>query len=90
MAERVSQKSKRQAAPERPAARRSSARAAPAAPKRTAAAEIDALEKERDQLKAQLAAAKAQLIKLEQARDEAVGRIDWALDSLHNLLENGA
>jgi ribosomal 50S subunit-associated protein YjgA (DUF615 family) len=90
MAERVSQKSKRQAAPVRPAARSSSARAAPAASKRTAAAEIDALEKERDQLKAQLAAAKAQLIKLEQARDEAVGRIDWALDSLHNLLENGA
>ncbi|MFN3625315.1 MAG: hypothetical protein ACK4TP_14780 [Hyphomicrobium sp.] len=85
MAERVRQKSKRQAVPVR-----QSARAAPAAGRRAVGGQVEALEKERDQLKAQLVAAQAQIVKLEQARDEAVERIDWALDSLHNLLESDA
>lgn len=85
MAERVAQKSRRPVV-----ATRQTGRAAPAAGKRTAAGQIEALEKERDQLKAQLAAAQAKIVKLELARDEAVERIDWALDSLHNLLESGA
>ena len=46
--------------------------------------------RERDQLKAQLAEAQAMIAKLEQARDEAVSRIDWAIDSLHNVLESDA
>ena len=48
------------------------------------------LERERDQLKAQLAEAQATIAKLEQARDEAVNRIDWAINSLHNVLESDA
>lgn len=85
MAERVTQKRKQPAA----SARRP-ARSAPVRAKRTTVSQVEALERERDQLKAQLAAAQAQLTKLEQARDDAVNRIDWALDSLHNLLENSA
>ncbi len=85
MAERVAQKSKRRAVPQRQAAR-----AAPAEGKRPAGGQVVALEKERDQLKAQLSAAQTQITKLEQARDEAVERIDWALDSLHSLLEDEA
>ncbi len=85
MAERVTQKAKRQVV-----SARQGARGAQPEGKRGAGAQIEALEKERDQLKAQLSAARAQIIKLEQARDEAVERIDWALDSLHNLLESDA
>ncbi len=86
MAERVIQKSKRQSATSRAPGCTASA----ASTKRATGGKVEALEKERDQLKAQLAAAQARLIKLEQARDEAVSRIDWALDSLHNLLESDA
>jgi|EndMetStandDraft_8_1072994.scaffolds.fasta_scaffold1112059_2 hypothetical protein len=85
MAERVTQKVKRKTAPARQVGR-----AAPAETKRTNGERIVALEKECDQLKAQLASARAQIIRLEQARDEAVSRIDWALDSLHNVLESDA
>lgn len=85
MAERVRQKSKRRAAP-----MHRSARAAPPGGRRGGGGQVEALEKERDQLKAQLVAAQAQIVKLEEARDEAVERIDWALDSLHNLLESDA
>lgn len=84
MAERVTQKSKRQATPPR-----KSARAAPAKPKR-ADGRIEALERECDLLKSQLAEAQAQIAKLEKAREDAVNRIDWTIDSLHNLLESGA
>ena len=86
MAERVIQKSKRPSAASKAPVRA----AAATSTKRAAGGKVQALERERDQLKAQLAAAQAQLIKLEQARDEAVSRIDWALDSLHNLLESDA
>ncbi len=87
MAERVAaQKSRRPAV-----SSRQSAGAAPAIAKRaTGKALVEALERERDELKSQLAAARASIIKLEQARDEAVNRIDWAIDSLHNLLESEA
>jgi hypothetical protein len=85
MAERVTQKVKRKAGPVRQVGR-----AAPVEAKRSNGERITALEKERDQLKAQLASAQAHIIRLEQARDEAVSRIDWALDSLHNVLESDA
>lgn len=92
MAERVTQKSKRPTAAPRQVGRVAPAVAkrAPAESKRAPGGQVAALEKERDQLKAQLAAAQAQIVKLEQAREEAVLRIDWALDSLHNLLESDA
>lgn len=86
MAQRVTQKGKRQAAPPR----QRSGRAAPADPKRNALGRLEALERERDALKAQLADAQVNIVQLEKARDEAVNRIDWAIDSLHNLLESDA
>jgi hypothetical protein len=93
MAQRASQKSKRQA----PAPRQRAGRAAPVESKRAAdtkpngqVARLELAEHERDQLKAQLAEAQATIAKLEQARDEAVNRIDWAIDSLHNVLESDA
>lgn len=86
MAERDTRKGKRQAAPPRPKGRHG----APAEAKPNASARFEALQRERDQLKAQLADAQALITKLEQARDEAVNRIDWAIDSLHNVLESDA
>jgi hypothetical protein len=86
MAERVTRKGKRPAPPPR----QRSGRAAPADPKRDAQGRLEALERERDQLKVQLSDAQASIIRLEQARDAAVNRIDWAIDSLHNVLEGDA
>lgn len=86
MAQRVTQKGKRQAPPPR----QRTGRAAPSDPKRNGQARLEATERERDQLKAQLTEAQATIAKLEQARDEAVNRIDWAIDSLHNVLESDA
>jgi hypothetical protein len=85
MGERVSRK-KRQAAP--PSQR--SGRSVRVETKSSATGRFEALERERDQLKAKLVAAEAAISKLQQARDEAVNRIDWAIDSLHNLLESDA
>ena len=87
MGERVSRKGKRQAAPSRQRGRREAFAPRPRAP---LAGASEALERERDQLKAKLVAAEAAIAKLQQARDEAVNRIDWAIDSLHNLLESDA
>jgi hypothetical protein len=92
MAQRASQKSKRQAPPPRQRA----GRVAPVETKRAdtklngQVARLELAEHERDQLKVQLAEAQATIAKLQQARDEAVSRIDWAIDSLHNVLESDA
>jgi len=51
---------------------------------------IKTLERERDRLKTQLKEAGERIKRLEESRTEAVNRIDWVLDSLHNVLENGA
>ena len=73
-----------------------SKRAAPAktrkpAKPRTALAKIEediqALRAERNDLRAELAAAKQRISQLEAINEEAVNRIDWVLDSLHSLLE---
>jgi hypothetical protein len=48
------------------------------------------LERECDRLKEQLAEAHERIARLEQSRAEAVNRIDWVIDSLHNVLEKGA
>lgn len=45
-------------------------------------------EQECDKLVAELAEARARIAALEQAQTAALDRIDWALDSLHSLLEN--
>lgn len=47
------------------------------------------LERERDSLKVELAAAAARITALEQQRTEILNRLDWAIDSLHSLLEKG-
>ena len=85
MAERVTRKGKRLAAV--PGQR--GGRGVRAEPK-ASAGRLEAVERERDQLKAQLADAQVLIGKLQQARDEAVNRIDWAIDSLHNVLESDA
>ncbi|MTD95921.1 hypothetical protein GIW81_16400 [Hyphomicrobium sp. xq] len=85
MGERVSRKGKRQAAP--PSQRGGRSRVET---KSSTVGRVEALERERDQLRAKLVAAEAAISKLQQARDEAVNRIDWAIDSLHNLLESDA
>lgn len=51
---------------------------------------IKVLEAERDRLKADLVEAVERIGRLEESRSEAVNRIDWVLDSLHNVLETGA
>ena len=92
MAQRARRKSKRQAPPPRQRA----GRAAPVETERADAkpngqvARLELAEHERDQLKAQLAEAQAIDRQAQQARDEAVNRIDWAIDSLHNVLESDA
>ena len=86
MGERVSRKGKRQAAP----SSQRSGRSVRVETKSGTVGRAEALERERDQLRAKLVAAEAAISKLQQARDEAVNRIDWAIDSLHNLLESDA
>lgn len=51
---------------------------------------VKALETERDRLKTQLAEAQERIGRLEESRNEAVNRIDWVIDSLHNVLQQGA
>ena len=45
------------------------------------------LERERDGLKAELDTARGRIAALEQTRAEAVNRIDWVIDSLHNVID---
>jgi hypothetical protein len=45
------------------------------------------LERERDALKVALATAEARIAALERQRTELLNRIDWAIDSLHSLVE---
>lgn len=83
MAERATRKVKRSAPP-----RRTEGIGATSAERN--AQRIKSLERERDRLKSQLAEAEARIARLEESRAEAVNRIDWVIDSLHNVLENGA
>jgi len=48
---------------------------------------ISQLERERNELRAQLAAAVARIQQLESQRVEVLNRIDWVIDSIHNILE---
>ena len=89
MAERAPRKVKRAAASRRTDADGAAPAPAPGASDRYAQ-RVKALERERDRLKSQLAEAEARIVRLEESRAEAVNRIDWVIDSLHNVLENGA
>ena len=82
MAERVTRKGKR------PAARRAAAPTFDSADRQ--GQRIKSLERECERLKAQLSEANERIAALDQRRAEAVTRIDWVLDLLHNVLENGS
>ncbi|KUO67597.1 MAG: hypothetical protein APF80_12635 [Alphaproteobacteria bacterium BRH_c36] len=74
----------------------------PAAPRKAAAksdlssaverleAKINSLQAERDALNNELKAARARIGELEAAHKDAVNRIDWVIDSLHNIVEEKA
>ena len=71
-----------------PARRRSGSRGALSDAAQRPEARIKSLEQERDGLKAQLALAQVRIAHLEESRIEAVNRIDWVIDSLHNAIES--
>ena len=48
---------------------------------------LEEVERERDELRLQLTAAEARIKQLEGQRLDALNRIDWAIDSIHNILE---
>jgi DNA repair exonuclease SbcCD ATPase subunit len=50
-------------------------------------AEVKSLRIERDTLTKELEAARGQISELESAQTDAINRIDWVIDSLHNLME---
>ncbi len=87
MAVRARSKGKRQAAGRR---RTSGGLGVPSHSVEWYAQRIKALEAERDRLKAELGEAEERLGRLEESRTEAVNRIDWVINSLHNVLENSA
>lgn len=76
----------------RAAAARATGRLARSEPAATSESAFDALaqlERERNELRTQLAAAEARIAVLESQRVEALNRIDWVIDSIHNVLERG-
>ncbi len=82
MAQRERDKAKR-TGPSRPA--ESAAGLAEAVQRLEARAKT--LERERDGLKAELETARDRITSLEQNRIDAVNRIDWVIDSLHNVID---
>lgn len=74
----------------RTAAARASSRASRPEADATAKSPANAiaqLERERNELRALLAAAEARIKQLESQRLEVLNRIDWVIDSIHNVLE---
>jgi hypothetical protein len=69
----------------RPAQRPEATR--PADAKAGVDARVHALEVERNELKVRLEAALARIKELEEGRDLVRNRIDWVIDSLHNMLD---
>lgn len=51
-------------------------------------AQCTELRAERDELKAQLSAANARVRALEDTQKDVINRIDWVLDSIHNLVDS--
>ena len=47
------------------------------------------LERERDELRAELEAARQRITALEAQRKQAIDRIDWVIDSLQHMVEGG-
>ena len=87
MAQRDASRAKKRATPasrQSPAAK-PMARAEP--PGSKPSTKLAALEAERDRLTTELKEAHRRIAALEQAREQALNRIDWVIDSLHNLTE---
>lgn len=61
---------------------------AAAAQQESAVQRLAALERECERLEVELAEAKARIAALEEQRKAVVNRIDWMIDSLHNLIES--
>jgi chromosome segregation ATPase len=83
MAQRAQEKAKRV-----PARQKHSA-PAPGAASRDIEERYKALERERDDLKAGLEAARSRIATLEESRNQIANRIDWVIESLQGLVENG-
>jgi len=83
VAARNAQRSTKAAPRSPPASTRTTKRPAPVAVDKRYAK----IEQERDKLKAELAAAKSRISELERQREDVINRIDWVIDSLHNVLE---
>jgi len=52
-------------------------------------AETKSLRAERDAIAGELEEAKLRIAELEAAQAEAINRIDWVIDSLHTVIEDG-
>lgn len=88
MTQRDRQKPGRTAAPR--ATSRGARTAAAKSAKSPTKSPVDAIEKlelERNELLTRLAAAEARIERLESQRLDVLNRIDWAIDSIHNVLE---
>lgn len=48
------------------------------------------MERERDALRSELAAAQARIVDLDKARTQALNRMEWVIDSLQNVLDKGS
>ncbi|MCH9764510.1 MAG: hypothetical protein K0U34_00755 [Alphaproteobacteria bacterium] len=61
-------------------------------PKASTASEnrLEKLQRERDEARRLLAAAEQRIKELESTQDQVVNRIDWVIDSLHNLKQDGS
>jgi len=64
-------------------------RSASGAPASSGEDTVQRLEAECRALKAELKTARAEIVRLEKRQELVVNRIDWVIDSLHNLLEDG-
>jgi hypothetical protein len=88
MAERASRKSKRPV-PRNPNAGHGNTGPAPVTDL-AQSSRIKSLERDNARLQQQLEEANERILRLEESRTEAVNRIDWVIDSLHNILEKSA
>ncbi len=64
-----------------------STRTGSSAASKTRVSELEQLERERNDLRTRLEVAEARIRLLESQRLEVLNRIDWVIDSIHNVLE---
>jgi hypothetical protein len=75
--------------PSRAAGRAARASEKEKAPGRARTSRPTPLEHERDELRAELDAARQRITALEAQRSQAIDRIDWVIDSLQHMVESG-